>query len=78
MIFRLGILGFLNLDDDVIAGNMGLKDQVVALKWVKDHIEKFGGNPNKVTIFGMLIYTSNVIRTVNINFLQANLLEASQ
>lgn len=33
-------------------GNFGLKDQVLALKWVKQYITYFGGNPNSVTIFG--------------------------
>ncbi|XP_048515847.1 esterase FE4-like [Athalia rosae] len=50
--YRLGILGFLNLDDEVAPGNMGLKDQVAALQWVKENISRFGGDPNNVTIFG--------------------------
>ena len=50
--YRLGILGFLSLGDDVITGNMGLKDQSLAMNWVKNHISRFGGDPNQVTIFG--------------------------
>lgn len=52
--YRLGVLGFLSLNDTSlnVPGNAGMKDQVLALKWVKKNIEKFGGNPNNVTIFG--------------------------
>lgn len=50
--YRLGVLGFLSTSDDVAPGNFGLKDQVAALKWVRNNIENFGGDKNKVTIFG--------------------------
>ncbi|XP_049860485.1 juvenile hormone esterase-like isoform X4 [Schistocerca gregaria] len=50
--YRVGPLGFLNTGDENAPGNYGLKDQVAALKWVKDNVEAFGGDPNSVTIFG--------------------------
>ncbi|XP_013134275.1 PREDICTED: neuroligin 4-like [Papilio polytes] len=50
--YRLEALGFLCLDTPEIPGNAGMKDQVAALRWVQENIEKFGGDPNNVTIFG--------------------------
>ncbi|MBO0684603.1 MAG: carboxylesterase/lipase family protein, partial [Candidatus Dormibacteraeota bacterium] len=51
--YRLGALGFLHFDDPVDgSANCGLLDQVAALQWVQDHIEAFGGDPKKVTVFG--------------------------
>ena len=44
--------GFLSTEDEVCPGNNGMKDQVAALRWVRDNIAVFGGNPNSVTIFG--------------------------
>ena len=50
--YRVGTLGFLSTGDDVIPGNMGMWDQVLALQWIRDHIAAFGGDPDNVTIFG--------------------------
>lgn len=45
-------VGFLSAEDEVIPGNYGMKDQVLALRWVQKNIVEFGGDPGKVTIFG--------------------------
>merc|ERR1711970_519238 len=50
--YRLGPLGFLSLGTPEVPGNMGMKDQVMALTWVQDNINRFGGDPEQVTIFG--------------------------
>jgi len=50
--YRVGSFGYLSTGDGRIKGNFGMKDQVIALTWIKDNIEAFGGNPASVTIFG--------------------------
>jgi len=50
--YRLGVFGFLATDDKAATGNYGIMDQVAVLKWVKKNIDKFGGDPNQVTIMG--------------------------
>ena len=49
---RFHVPGFASTGDDVIPGNYGMKDQVAALRWVKENIRAFGGDPDLVTIFG--------------------------
>jgi carboxylesterase type B len=48
--YRLGIEGFLYLGED--SDNLGLRDQTAALEWVQRNVAAFGGDPNRVTIFG--------------------------
>jgi len=50
--YRLAMLGFLCLDSDQAAGNMGMLDMVVALEWVHKYIGYFGGDASRITIFG--------------------------
>jgi len=49
--YRLGIFGYLNPSADGVQ-NLGLRDQIAALRWVQQHIAAFGGDPSRVTIFG--------------------------
>uniref|UniRef100_A0A0N4ZI23 Acetylcholinesterase n=1 Tax=Parastrongyloides trichosuri TaxID=131310 RepID=A0A0N4ZI23_PARTI len=52
--YRLNVFGFAQSYQDInIHGNMGLKDQQMALKWINKNIYAFGGDKNKVTIFGI-------------------------
>ena len=50
--YRLNIFGFLTTEDSDLPGNYGLWDQREALVWIWYNINKFGGHPQKVTIFG--------------------------
>ena len=46
------IAGFLSARNSSLVGNYGLWDQVEALRWIQLNIRAFGGDPNRVTIFG--------------------------
>ncbi|KAF9925959.1 hypothetical protein FBU30_004344 [Linnemannia zychae] len=55
--YRLGLLGFLERVDagisrSTLPGNQGVRDMLMALKWVQDNIDSFGGDKSKVTVFG--------------------------
>ncbi len=54
--YRMNIFGFMNFASIDPAfedtGYLGIKDQLAALKWVKENIAEFGGNPDNITIFG--------------------------
>lgn len=50
--YRHSVFGFLSSEDEYASGNQGLKDIVMALKWVNKNIAEFKGDPKKVTIFG--------------------------
>ena len=48
----LSCAGFLTTGADVLPGNLGLLDQIEALRWVQKYISNFGGDPDNVTVFG--------------------------
>src|SRR5215471_14029646 len=55
--YRVGAFGFLahpdlSRESGKGSGNYGLQDQIAGLRWVKANIAKFGGDPNRVTVFG--------------------------
>lgn len=50
--YRLAFFGFTSVGSSEAIGNAGFKDQALVLKWVHDHIQHFGGDPNCVTLIG--------------------------
>lgn len=52
MNYRLNAFGFLSTGEQEMIGNYGLWDQQMSLKWIKDNIAAFGGDPNNITIMG--------------------------
>ncbi|XP_050092817.1 esterase B1-like [Anopheles aquasalis] len=52
--YRIGAFGFLSLDSKElgIPGNAGLKDQNLAIRWVRENVANFGGDPSNITLFG--------------------------
>ncbi|OJD13625.1 hypothetical protein AJ78_05929 [Emergomyces pasteurianus Ep9510] len=50
--YRLGIFGFLSSSVETSDANIGIYDCMAALEWTKQHISLFGGDPNRITVYG--------------------------
>ncbi|XP_076075343.1 carboxylesterase 5A-like [Mytilus galloprovincialis] len=50
--YRLEAFGFFSTNDDIAPGNYGLWDQKMAIEWVNNNIESFGGDTKSITLFG--------------------------
>ncbi|KAI9167448.1 Bile salt-activated lipase [Paramyrothecium foliicola] len=50
--YRVAAFGYLALSDGVTNGNYGLADQILGLEWVRKNIQDFGGDPERITVFG--------------------------
>ena len=62
--YRLGVFGFFShpdLEDDGGVANFGLLDLIAALEWIRDNIAVFGGDPDRVTLFGESAGAENIL-----------------
>jgi para-nitrobenzyl esterase len=51
--YRLGALGFLDVPGENPTGAAGLHDQIAALRWTRENIAAFGGDPDQITVYGL-------------------------
>ncbi|MGW4714003.1 carboxylesterase family protein [Nocardia sp. NPDC004260] len=63
--YRLGVLGYLRAPG-VSPGNLGVRDQIAALRWVREHIAEFGGDPERVTVAGQSAGAQSVVALLGI------------
>lgn len=69
--YRLGIFGFFTHPElsaesaHNVSGNYGTLDQIAAIKWIKNNIEQFGGNPDDITIFGQSAGAMSIMNLVS-------------
>lgn len=70
--YRLGLFGFMSLNTPEYSGNMALKDQQMALKWIYKNIHHFGGDNTQITVSGhssgKFEFQSNVIYSLRSSF----------
>jgi len=65
--YRVGFLGFLSTGDMVAPGNSALKDLILGLKWTKENIKNFGGDPDRITIWGQSAGAASVAYLLQTN-----------
>ncbi len=69
--YRLGIFGFFTHpelsaeNDHGVSGNYGTLDQIAALKWIRNNIEQFGGDPDNITVFGQSAGAMSIMNLVS-------------
>lgn len=71
--YRLGFLGFSSTGDTVAPGNNGLKDQLLALQWVRDNVASFCGNPDDITLAGQSAGSASVAYHIQSPLSQGNI-----
>ncbi len=62
--YRLGVFGFLShpdLSDAPVVANFALWDQIAALRWLQENVRHFGGDPQKITVFGESSGAQNIL-----------------